>query len=378
MIDASVARTSLPLILSAGLCITTLSAFVTAQDTDKVRDTVKRLEAVLSEVDTRLSQVTQAETAAGTLRADNESLRQQLTVAMTQLQQRGRDLELAQRELTATRADLDGQKQTIATLQEQKEQRRLHEDELAAKLARLEQRAMEDAKGHQQRLQETTRLAESRAAELDSLRAQLASTVEARKLDEQRQQDSAAEADALRARANANAAAIAQLEAKLAEQARLADGKARECDALRAQVETLRAQADRAIAASAAADKVAGQLTALTAQNQTLANELAAARDQLATASERGAAATKASEVALGQARARAEAATDEAEQLRAQLDALRAAPARVRDDGAPLQVHHHGSGNIILQIPARTTRTEPTEQPATEVSTDNRRRIDE
>jgi chromosome segregation ATPase len=272
---------------AGGLAATSLGATLTAQDSDKVRDTVKRLETVLGEVDARLGQMSavqsDAETTAQALRAENLMLRQQLTVAMTQLQERARERDAARIDLAAARDKLHAGERAATNLQQELAQRRQRDDEPAGRLARLEQE-----------------LAAATAAQQVQLRA-----------------------SAERERAHEHAAAQ------------------------------------------------------LAAANQELAAQLAAAataRAELAATLEQTRADVRARAAALTQARARADSIAADNEQLRAALDEQRAAPPAAAAPSAPLHVHHHGSGHIILQIPARPVRGGAT---SVEPAGDKPRRID-
>lgn len=307
-------RTLLSLLLAAGL-----SGPGQAQDNDKVRETVKRLETVLSQVDAHLAERASAETDLETAKAANLELRQRLTVAMAQAKAQERDGETLRAELAQDKARLDASQRAGIELQASLDQMRQREGALNAEVARLQQQvaARVPAEEHAKALEEARRQREAHEAAVKVASADLAQA---------------------RAALSACEQEVAAQAARVATEQRLREDAQRtlvERDAELALLQTQRAREREAAAERAAAEQAAAQ-------------RAAAAQAVAERAAVLQAAATEAAE----SERQRARQLEEEVRQLRAQLDA-----ASARGDEPPLQIHHHGSGNIILQIPARAPR---------------------
>ncbi|MEZ5964310.1 MAG: hypothetical protein R3F56_10730 [Planctomycetota bacterium] len=364
-------RTSVSLILALGL-----SGPMRAQDNDKVRETVKRLEAVLSQVDQHLAERATHETELVDAKSESLELRQRLTLAMAQIKERERADTAQRSQLTRLEADLEARTREARELGAVAERLRGRETELSTQVDRLQAdlEARVPAEEHARTLDALRAELEQRDAGTAAMRDELAAAKaavtqrdeELAHMREEAARWQSQQVDLQRELAAAKAESVridAEHKRALQDAERSLAARDQELSTLRADAEQREATARDAstelgnLRAESTAE-LARQQTALdtqVARAETLQREatsMAAARDELL----RDAAALNAALAAESRkaeqertARLRSEA---EVQRLRAQLDG-----ATVRRDDPPLQIHHHGSGDIILQIPARQAR---------------------
>lgn len=318
-------RTAVSLLLATGMV-----GSGRAQDTDKVRETVKRLESVLSQVDTHLAERATTATELDDARAQIAELRQRLTVAMTQVKARERDNDGLRADLARGRSELEAAKQQTQGLRQTDAERRQREADLLARIGKLEadSAAKVPADVHSRALDAERQGAKQHARSLEAARAELVQGQESLALR-------TAEVAELRKALQATEQTKHDVAARDAELADLRQQLATTRQAAEQfERRTLEQAAEQAAATQAAARE---RLAAQNARDE-MAEALRHARESLGAEAAKGERQTE-----------RIRALTDDVQRLGAQIEA-----AGARQAEPPVQIHHHGSGDIILQIPAR------------------------